>query len=82
MNVPLPTISLFGRARGLFGLCGAQGGASWTAEETEIIYKKLRTLFKADMKNSLRQQMIQLGVDYKDYTENTNFPSAAKVIIH
>ena len=41
---------------GLFGLCGAQGGASWTAEETEIIYKKLRTLFKADMKNSLRQQ--------------------------
>merc|ERR1712038_1732160 len=66
----------------LFGLCCGAGapGAPWTAEETEIIYKKLRTLFKADMKNSLRQQMIQLGVDYQDYTENTNFPSAAKVL--
>ena len=31
-------------------------------------------------KNNIMQQMKKLGYDYKDYTPDSNFPSAAKVI--
>ena len=66
----------------LFGLCYGAGapGAPWTAEETEIIYKKVMLLYFDHKKNNIMQQMKKLGYDYKDYTPDSNFPSAAKVI--
>ena len=66
----------------LFGLCYGAGapGAPWTAEETEIIYKKVMFLFFDHKKNNIKKAFKKLGYDSKDYTPNTNFPSAAKVI--
>jgi len=66
----------------LFGLCCGAGapGAPWTAEETEIIYKKIMYLFFGHKKNNIIQEMKRLGYDSKDYTPDTNFPSAAKIL--
>ena len=66
----------------LLGICYGAGspGASWTAEETEIIYKKVMYLYFDHKKNNIIKEMKKLGHDSKDYTPNTNFPSAAKVI--
>ena len=66
----------------LFGLCYGAGapGAPWTAEETEIIYKKVMFLYFEHKKNNNIKEMKKYGYDSKDYTPDTNFPSAAKVI--
>ena len=66
----------------LFGLCCGAGapGAPWTAEETEIIYKKIAYLFFGHKKNNIVQEMKKLGYDSKKYVPDSNFPSAAKVI--
>ena len=67
----------------LLGICYGAGapGAPWTAEETEIIYKKVMYLYFDHKKNNIVKEMKKLGHDSKDYTPNTNFPSAAKVYL-
>ena len=67
----------------LLGICYGAGapGAPWTAEETEIIYRKIMHLYNNFKKNAIRAEMRKLGYDSKDYTPNTNFPSAAKVYL-
>ena len=62
----------------LFELCGAQ--TSWTPEETEIIYHKVRS-YLTESKGSIKMQMRKKGFNSKKYTTGTNFPSAAKVKI-
>ena len=62
----------------LFELCGAQ--SSWTPEETEIIYHKVRSYLTVG-KSSIKMQMRKKGFNSKKYTTGTNFPSAAKVNI-
>jgi len=66
----------------LFGLCCGAGapGAPWTAEETEIIYKKIAYLFFGHKKNNIIQEMKKLGYNSKDYVPDSNFPSAAKIL--
>ena len=66
----------------LFGLCYGAGapGAPWTPEETEIIYRKIMHLYNDFKKNGIKAEMRKRGYDDKEYTPNTNFPSAAKVM--
>jgi len=66
----------------LFGLCCGAGapGAPWTAEETEIIYKKIAYLFFGHKKNNIIQEMKKLGYNSKNYVPDSNFPSAAKIL--
>merc|ERR1711953_1628789 len=65
-----------------FGLCYGAGapGAPWTPEETEIIYRKIMHLYNDFKKNGIKAEMRKRGYDDKEYTPNTNFPSAAKVL--
>ena len=65
-----------------FGLCYGAGapGAPWTPEETEIIYRKIMHLYNDFKKNGIKAEMRKRGYDDKEYTPNTNFPSAAKVM--